>query len=128
VNEWIDEWRQSHTCDFVFLFVVTQTHRRPTGPYTNACVVYDHAIAPGSGRQWSSIPPLPEGRSGGGLDYSRTLNALIYAGGAQRNLNYEDILHTWMYVLGSSAGCSSVRHARLPVDRPVSRQRYSPIH
>jgi hypothetical protein len=74
------------------------------GPHTDACFVYDHAIAPGSGNQWSSLPPLPSGRSGGGLDYSGTLNALIYAGGAQRDSNYVDFPHTWMYVLGSSAG------------------------
>jgi hypothetical protein len=55
---------------------------------------------------------LPDGRGGGGLDYSKALNALVYSGGALRNPGFVDQPHTWVYVLGSSAGW--VRKADIP--------------
>jgi hypothetical protein len=89
------------------------------GPHTDACFVYDHSIAPGTGLQWKTFPSLPDGRSGGGLCYSKTRNALVYAGGAERPSStvYIDYPHTWMYLLGNhgtaAAGWKPMK------DRPI---------
>jgi hypothetical protein len=91
------------------IFCVRFTGGHP-GPHTDACFVYDHTIAPGTNRQWSRLPSLPLGRAGGGLTYSKAVNAIIYAGGTQSG--FKDFPDTWMYVLGSSAGW--VKKANIP--------------
>jgi N-acetylneuraminic acid mutarotase len=48
------------------------------------CVVYDHSVALGTGRQWSSIADLPDGRGGAGMVYGSARNALYFASGADR--------------------------------------------
>jgi Kelch motif len=57
---------------------------RSSGLHVATCFVYDHSKAPGTG-QWSTLPRLPHGGSGGGgMIYDRVRNALYYSGGAQR--------------------------------------------
>jgi hypothetical protein len=78
------------------------------GPHTSYCLVYNHAQAPGSGRQWSFLASLPDnGRGGGGLVYDSGRNALYFAGGAQRpnpGQTYAvDKNTTWMYSLDNPA-------------------------
>jgi hypothetical protein len=102
---------EPHSILSIVVFCVRFTGGHP-GPHTDACFVYDHAIAPGTNSQWSRLPSLPMGRAGGGLTYSKVFNAIIYAGGAQRNNSTKDFPDTWMYVLGSSAGW--VRKANIP--------------
>jgi Kelch motif len=65
------------------------------------CFVYDHAKAPGTG-QWSRLPNLPNGGSGGGgMIYDRLRNALYYTGGAQRftlgSIVATDVNNTYRY-------------------------------
>jgi hypothetical protein len=65
------------------------------------CFVYDHAKAPGTG-QWSRLPNLPNGGSGGGgMIYDRLRNALYYSGGAQRfklgSTDSIDVSNTYRY-------------------------------
>jgi hypothetical protein len=101
---------EPHSILSIVVFCVRFTGGHP-GPHTDACFVYDHAIAPGTNRQWSRLPSLPMGRSGGGLTYSKVFNAIIFAGGAQRDDGYEDFPDTWMHVLGSAGW---VRKANIP--------------
>jgi len=54
------------------------------GPDTAECYVYDQEEEPGSGKQWSRLPDLPEKRSAAGMVYDSTRNALFFAGGAIR--------------------------------------------
>jgi hypothetical protein len=70
------------------------------GPATDLCFVYEHG-AP-TGRQWRTFPSLPAPRSGGGMWYDRTADALVFANGASRpkprNLIYTiDHNETWRY-------------------------------
>jgi Kelch motif len=73
------------------------------------CFVYDHAKAPGTG-QWSRLPNLPNGGSGGGgMIFDRLRNALYYSGGAQRftlgNTESTDVTDTYRYFFDNpSAG------------------------
>ena len=72
------------------------------GTHAANCFIYDHSILSGSGKQWSSFASLPNGgRSGGGMIFDSTLNALIYAGGSQRPIQGQgsaiDYFDTWMY-------------------------------
>jgi hypothetical protein len=47
------------------------------GTHADNCFIYDHSKLPGFGQQWSSFASVPMGgRSGGGLIYDSTLNAL----------------------------------------------------
>jgi hypothetical protein len=50
---------------------------------TPLCFVYTHGNP--SGSQWSSIPSLPEKRSGGGLVYDHTHHSLLYSSGADEH-------------------------------------------
>ena len=63
-------------------------------------VVYDHLVSPGNG-QWSTLPSLPEGRSGGGMFYDSAANALVFGAGAVRPFEANrfaiDKQETWMY-------------------------------
>ena len=63
-------------------------------------LVYDHLVSPGNG-QWSTLPSLPEGRSGGGMFYDSAANALVFGAGAVRPFEANrfaiDKQETWMY-------------------------------
>jgi Kelch motif len=78
------------------------------------CFVYDHAKAPGTG-QWSALPPLPHGGSGGGgMIYDRLRNALYFTGGAQRytlgSVKANDMNNTYRYSFGDpSSGWVATR-------------------
>jgi hypothetical protein len=77
------------------------------GPDTDSCVVYDHAIVRGSGTpQWSSLPPLPNGRAGGSLVYITAQHALFFTGGAKRTtgVQYEDYQESWLLPLNATGG------------------------
>jgi hypothetical protein len=68
------------------------------------CVVYDHSVAPGSGKQWSNITSLPDGRGGAGMIYDKIRNALYFASGADRaqgTTKSYDKPDTWMYDLNN---------------------------
>jgi Galactose oxidase, central domain len=58
-------------------------------------------VAPGSGKQWQEFPSLPDGRAGASMVYNPDLNALIFAGGAERPVTGKphavNFAHTWMY-------------------------------
>ena len=55
------------------------------GPHTAHCFLYDHAIAPGTGAQWTRFADLPNGGyAGGGMIYDSIQDALYFAGGGQR--------------------------------------------
>jgi len=54
------------------------------GPHIPNCFVFDNTVEPGTIGQWSALPDMPDGRGGGGLVHDSTLNALTYAGGAER--------------------------------------------
>lgn len=71
------------------------------------CFVYDHAIEPGNG-QWSRLPNLPHGGSGGGgMIFDRLRNALYYTGGAQRfklgSTKATDVNNTYRYSFNNPA-------------------------
>jgi hypothetical protein len=80
------------------------------GPHTSQCFQYNHSVPPGTGRQWTTLPSLPNGgTAGGGMIYSTMSNTLYYAGGGQRlvlgNVHPEDVNNTWKLVLHNlSAG------------------------
>jgi N-acetylneuraminic acid mutarotase len=80
------------------------------GTHAANCFVYDHSKLPGTGQQWKSFAPLPNGgRSGGGMIYDSGLNALVYAAGSQRPISGQtsgiDFTDTWMYSIDNpSAG------------------------
>lgn len=80
------------------------------GMHTDVCMVYDHSKQPGKGEQWSTFTSLPDGgRAGGHMVHDRTLNALIFSGGASRpqvqTRSAKDHKDTWMYSVGNpSAG------------------------
>ena len=71
------------------------------GPHRNSCYVYDHAIAPGSGSQWSTLANIPIGSAGAGMIYDAASNTLFYSGGRQSynfsNPGTFDVTHTWKY-------------------------------
>jgi hypothetical protein len=76
------------------------------GRHTHRCLVLDPSRP--AGKQWSSFRSLPGGgRGGGGMVYDSTLEALIFAGGAQRPVANSyvtvDYNNTWMYSLRSAA-------------------------
>jgi N-acetylneuraminic acid mutarotase len=88
------------------------------GLHTDKCFVYDHSKPPGSGKQWSTITQLPMvGRAGGAMIYDSSLNALIYAGGAQRNTKGTtlaiDFKDTWMYSF-NNPGAGWVPQSKIP--------------
>jgi N-acetylneuraminic acid mutarotase len=73
------------------------------GIHNGSCFQYDHSILPGKG-QWSNFSSIPDGgRSGGGLTYDSTLDALVYSAGSQRpkrgSKGAIDFQTTWMYSL-----------------------------
>jgi hypothetical protein len=70
------------------------------GPHSSICLRYNHSVIPGRGQQWSYLPNLPNGGSGGGgMIYSAKYNTLYYAGGGQRlrpgSAYTTDVNHTW---------------------------------
>ena len=72
------------------------------GPHTDKCFIYDHAVAPGAGNQWSTFASLPGGgRAGGAMLYDTSRQALFYTAGAQRpftdSRHADDFSDTWMY-------------------------------
>jgi hypothetical protein len=72
------------------------------GPAIDICLVYDHSASKGS--QWNFFQKLPSPRAGGGMTYDRSLNALVYAGGAVRpkpKVSADAVDHndTWMLKL-----------------------------
>jgi hypothetical protein len=80
------------------------------------CVVYDHSVAPGSGKQWSSIASLPDGRGGAGMIYDKKRHALYFASGADRaqgTTHSYDKADTWMYDL-NKPGLGWVQKANIP--------------
>lgn len=84
------------------------------GIHNGSCFEYDHSIAPGSG-QWTNFTSLPDGgRSGGGMIYDETLDALVYSAGSQRPRQgirgAIDFQNTWMYSFANTtAGWVSKR-------------------
>jgi Kelch motif len=77
------------------------------GLHVANCFVYDHSKAPGTG-QWSRLPNLPHGGSGGGgMIYDQRQNALYYSGGAQRNklgsIKATDVTNTYRYSFADPA-------------------------
>jgi hypothetical protein len=77
------------------------------GIHNGSCFQYDHSIAPGKG-QWKNFSSIPDGgRSGGGMIYDSTLDALIYSAGSQRPKRGVkgsfDFQTTWMYLLNNTA-------------------------
>lgn len=76
------------------------------GLHISDCFVYDHTKEPGTG-QWSRLPDLPHGGSGGGgMIYDRMRNALYYSGGAQRStlgsVVLTDVTNTYRYSFDDS--------------------------
>jgi hypothetical protein len=75
------------------------------GQHIDTCLVYDHAVAPGNGKQWKFFTSLPKGRAGGAMAYDPNRNALIFAGGAERpvagNPNAVDYTDAWIYELNN---------------------------
>jgi N-acetylneuraminic acid mutarotase len=76
------------------------------GTHAGNCFVYDHSKPAGSGQQWTSFAPIPMGgRSGGGMIYDSTMNAIVYAAGSQRPIegvtDAVDFTNTWMYSLNN---------------------------
>ena len=57
----------------------------PTG---KACYVYKHNNPKGT--QWSTLPSLPDVRSGGGMFYDTKRNSIIFATGADRHISPVD--------------------------------------
>jgi hypothetical protein len=90
-------------------FVVDRFVGGHPGPHTDVCYFYDHTVAPGNG-QWKALPTLPIGRSGGGLVKSKALNALIYAGGAERppGGEYLDFPQAWRLPLVADGSAAAV--------------------
>jgi N-acetylneuraminic acid mutarotase len=74
------------------------------GPDSKICLKYNHAIAPGSGLQWSFLPELPEGRGGGGMNHIKETNSLVYSIGATRRGKTIDYTTTWELFLDNLAG------------------------
>lgn len=77
------------------------------GVHNGSCFEYDHSIAPGRG-QWTNFSSIPDGgRSGGGMVYDSTLDALIYSAGSQRPKSGAkgaiDFQTTWAYLLKNPA-------------------------
>ena len=54
------------------------------GVHDTRCLVFDNEASPGS--QWDELPPLPDGRGGGGMVYDSASRSLVYASGAQRTV------------------------------------------
>jgi hypothetical protein len=78
------------------------------GLHVDNCLIYNHAMSPGSGQQWSSFAPLPDGgRAGGGMVYDTARDTLYFAAGAQRpikgNPNADDYNNTWKLSLSNPA-------------------------
>jgi hypothetical protein len=74
------------------------------GPHVPYCFVYDHAVEPGSGQQWTRFQDLPNNGTGGaGMVYNTARNALFYAGGGQRLIPGDthpvDRNDAWKYML-----------------------------
>jgi hypothetical protein len=87
------------------------------GQHTHHCLMYDHSKPPGMG-QWTAFASLPDGgRSGGGMVYDSTLNALFYAAGCTRpmrgNVFSVDHNDTWMYSI-DNPGAGWVPRAPIP--------------
>ena len=87
------------------------------GIHNGSCFEYDHSVAPGSG-QWTNFSSIPDGgRSGGGMIYDATLDALIYSAGSQRpkrgSKGAIDFRNTWMYSL-QNPGAGWVPKADIP--------------
>jgi Kelch motif len=87
------------------------------GPHTDRCLVWDSTRR--RTRQWSFLPSLPDGgRGGGGMVYDSKLNALIFAGGAQRptpHLKFSiDFNTTWLYALNATDKVGWVERAPIP--------------
>lgn len=88
------------------------------GIHNGSCFQYDHSVAPGSGLQWTNFTSLPDGgRSGGGMIYDSTVDALVYSAGSQRPFSGRsgafDFNETWMYSL-SDPSAGWVRKADIP--------------
>lgn len=65
------------------------------GPSVRSCFVYDLSTD-----KWQQLPPLPHRRAGGGMVYIKRRNALLYAGGAEREKGTEDgVDHDDSYML-----------------------------
>lgn len=84
------------------------------GIHNGSCFQYDHAVAPGNNDQWTRFASLPDGgRSGGGMIYDATIDALIYTAGSQRPEQGQsgaiDFTDTWMFSLQN------------PITAPTSR-------
>jgi hypothetical protein len=77
------------------------------GMHADVCMVYDHSQPKGQGKQWQLLPPLPQGRAGGGMVYDSTLNALIFSAGATRSKpqtrKADDHSNTWLLSLSNPA-------------------------
>jgi hypothetical protein len=88
------------------------------GPDTNKCFVYNHSVAPGQNKQWSTFPSLPVfGRAGSGVIYDRQRRALVFAAGARRPKKGDafavDFNSTFMYQLDQPR-LGWVRKANIP--------------
>jgi hypothetical protein len=99
-----------------FLCLVLRFVGGHPGRHTDACFVYDHSIAPGSGQQWKALPPLPIGRSGGSLLHLKERNALFYTGGAERPKAsvYIDYANSWMLPLDNASTTGWMNKMDLP--------------
>jgi hypothetical protein len=70
------------------------------GPETNLCLSFNHSQPPT--KQWTILPPLPEGRGGGSLWVIRNSNSLVFSAGAIRpNRVPMDRNSTWELNLGN---------------------------
>ena len=70
------------------------------GPHSPLCLKYNHSATVKSGTQWSYLPNLPNGGTGGGgMIYSTKYNSLYYSGGGQRlrpgSPYTTDVNNTW---------------------------------
>jgi hypothetical protein len=83
-----------------------------SGPDTDLCFVYNHTEAPGQGKQWSNLAPLPEGRAGGGLIYDKQSRSLVFASGTRKDdpAGYNTV---WQYSMNNPSN-GWVRKAGLP--------------
>lgn len=87
------------------------------GRHTNQCFVMD--LSKPRRQQWTRFEALPNGgRAGGGMVYDSKLDALIFAGGAQRPILNSvaaiDFNTTWMYSFKTSNTTGWVPKASIP--------------